>query len=53
MGKEARMSTKEAQRYALVVQIRDKKLTQQAAAKALGLSVRHQTPLQCGTAHKA
>ena len=32
MGKEARMSTKEAQRYALVVQIRDKKLTQQAAA---------------------
>jgi Helix-turn-helix domain len=40
MGKEARMSTKEAQRYALVVQIRDKKLTQQAAANALGLSVR-------------
>ena len=34
------MSTKEAQRYALVVQIRDKKLTQQAAANALGLSVR-------------
>ena len=34
------MSTKEAQRYALVVQIRGKKLTQQAAASALGLSVR-------------
>ena len=45
------MSTKQAQRYALVVQIRDKKLTQQAAADALGLSLR-QIKRLCRAAHQ-
>ena len=45
------MSAKKMQRYALVLHIRGKKLTQQAAAHVLGLSVR-QVKLLCRAAHQ-
>jgi transposase len=40
MGKDMMMSTKEAQRFALIQQVLDKTTTQRAAARALGLSER-------------
>jgi transposase len=51
MGKEVMMSAKEVRRYALVQQILDKQLTQQAAASALGLSLR-QVKRLCRAAHQ-
>lgn len=41
MGKDMMMSTKEAQRFALIQQVLSKTTTQRAAASALGLSERH------------
>jgi transposase len=41
MGKDTMMSTKEAQRFALIQQVLSKTTTQRAAASALGLSERH------------
>jgi transposase len=40
MGKDVMMSTKEAQRFALIQQVLSKTTTQRAAARALGLSER-------------
>jgi transposase len=40
MGKDTMMSTKEAQRFALIQQVLSKTTTQDAAASALGLSER-------------